>query len=102
MAVRVDMLYGGGAVDPIGVSVHNLTLRNFSGDSLTAGSLRCRKNNPCTGVRFEGVVVNTTGDPSSPLIPNGTGWLCEGVEGTAAASTVPPLDPAHCRFAQGS
>ena len=101
MAVRIEMLYGGGAVDPVGVSVHNLTLKNFSGDSLTAGVLHCRSSNPCTGVRFEGVRVRTTGSSSSPLIPNGTGWQCQAVRGAADATTTPALDPARCDLGGG-
>ena len=85
MAVRVEMLYGGGPVDPMGATVRGLTLRNFSGDSLTAGLIHCRPENPCAEFDFDGVHVETTGPRSLFL-----GWNASAVAGVARDVT-PPL-----------
>merc|ERR1712078_648564 len=64
MAIRIEMSWGGGVKDPTGVHVQNLTVRNFSGDSLAAGVLHCREDNVCHDLHFENVHVDVTGDPS--------------------------------------
>jgi len=70
------MLYGGGVQDPTGVRVQNLTVRNFSGDALTAGVIHCRPGNPCRGLRLQGVHVNETGGAPFKL-----GWQVSSATG---------------------
>lgn len=79
MAIHVEMNWGGGARNPTGVHIENLTVRNFSGDSLVAGVLRCREDNACHGVRFEDVHVDVTGDPSKYSV----GWDVTAAHGEA-------------------